>query len=319
MLSDINSHISPSLLSSIEGKKRTLDSFRPLPVDVLRRLEEEFSIEWTYNSNALEGNTLTLGETELVLKTGITIGNKTLKEHFEVINHHKALSILKAFVDKKTPLSTDMIKDLHRIILTNIDDYNGGCYRRTNVRIMGAYHIPPRQEKVEALMEELVAFYHENHYSMHPVELAAAIHYQLVWIHPFVDGNGRTARLLMNLVLMEAGYPPAIILKIDRKRYLKVLNEANKGNYHSYSDFVARSVERSLALILDSLSPLDKESRHAKYISLKEASNHCSYSQEYLSLLARTNRLQCVKFGRNWMTTLDALKEYVEPQGGTIE
>ena len=315
MLSDIIYSMSETIAASIEGKKRQLDSLRPLDAGVLRRLDEQFSIEWTYNSNALEGNTISLGETELVLRQGITIGHKTLREHFEILNHDKAVSMLKEFVQKKRVLTSELMRELHAQILFSIDDANAGFYRRTNVRILGAYHIPPRCEKVPAMMEELVAFYHENRYTMNPVLLAAAMHYQLVYIHPFVDGNGRTARLLMNLVLMEAGYPPAIILNLDRGRYLNSLNEANRGRFAHYFDFIGKSVERSLVLYLDACMPSGRISSNAEYITLQEASRHCSYSQEYLSLLARTNRLPAVKFGRNWMTTLEALESYIERHG----
>lgn len=319
MLSDIDCHISPNLLSHIEGKKRLLDSMRPLDASILRRLDEQFSIEWTFNSNALEGNTISLGETELVLKQGITIGHKTMREHFEILNHDKAIAMMKSYVEKKIPLSSALIRDMHRQILFSIDDINAGFYRRSNVRILGAYHIPPRSEKVPDLVEELVAFFHANRYSMNPVELAAYMHYQFVYIHPFIDGNGRTARLLMNLVLMEAGYPPAIILKIDRKRYLSTLNEANKGRFQPYMDFIARSVERSLSLYLDACQIGGEHHENSEYMTLAEASKYCSYSQEYLSFLARTNRLACVKFGRNWMTTLDSLEDYVKSQGGSLK
>lgn len=318
MLTDIDCSISEKILSSLEGKKRQLDLLRPLDSASLRRLDEQFSIEWTYNSNALEGNTISLGETELVLKQGITIGHKTLKEHFEILNHDRAITKLREFVDKKTTLSSALIKELHRQVLCGIDDLNAGCYRRTNVRILGAYHIPPRPEKIEALMEEMVQFYQEKRYVMNPVELAAIMHYQLVYIHPFIDGNGRTARLLMNLILMEAGFPPAIILNLDRKRYLNSLNAANKGRFQSFLDFIGKSVERSLAIYLEACTPSTETRPNAEYITLKEASRHCSYSQEYLSFLARTNRFPAIKFGRNWMTTMESLKEYVESHGGSV-
>lgn len=141
MESDINPEMDKTLLASIEGKKRELDKLRPLPPSIVQKLKEQFLIEWTYNSNAIEGNTLSLQETELVLNRGLTIGNKSLKEHFEAINHKECIELIEKFVEKKEELSTKFIKHLHKIILKNIDDYQAGVYRKTNVRILGAVHM----------------------------------------------------------------------------------------------------------------------------------------------------------------------------------
>ena len=140
MLSDI---MNPLLLNSIEGKKRELDSFRPFPTEIIRKLEEQFIVEWTYNSNAIEGNTLTLQETELVINRGLTIGNKTIKEHFEAINHKNGIQFLYDFITKRKELDEETILTLHKIVLKNIDDTGGGHYRTSNVMITGAVHIPP--------------------------------------------------------------------------------------------------------------------------------------------------------------------------------
>ena len=204
-----------TLLASIEGKKRELDHLRPLPPAIIQRLKEQFIVEWTYNSNALEGNTLSLQETELVLNRGLTIGNKSLKEHFEAINHKAGIEYLETFIGKKQNLDESFIKKLHSFILKNIDDSQAGVYRTTAVRILGAVHIPPNPLKIPALIQEFLAWYYEHHYSIPVPELAAYVHYKFVCIHPFIDGNGRTARLLMNLVLMQHGYPPAVILNLS--------------------------------------------------------------------------------------------------------
>ena len=144
------------LLNSIEGKKRELDRNRPLSSSIVRKLEEEFSIAWTYNSNAIEGNTLTLQETVLVVNSGITIGGKTVNEHLEAINHFKGIEFLKSIVTKKEEISEEIIKKMHKIILSTIDDEEAGSYRRTNVRIVGANHIPPQSIKIQRLMEEFI-------------------------------------------------------------------------------------------------------------------------------------------------------------------
>lgn len=297
------------LINSIEGKKRELDIHRPLSPTIVRKLEEEFSIAWTYNSNAIEGNTLSLQETEVVLNHGITIGGKTVNEHFEAINHKKGIDFIKYIVDKKKNLSEDIIKELHRIILTSIDDTEAGSYRVHNVRIVGARHIPPQATKINKLMKEFIEWYYENEYKLSIPQMASELHYRFVLIHPFIDGNGRVARLLMNLFLMRNGYPPAIILKVDRKRYYRVLNQANVGNQLPLDDFIGRSIERSLSLYLNSVTPNLSDDK--MFITLKEATKYCDYSREYLSLLSRKGKLASIKIGKDWMTTKEAIEEYI--------
>ena len=298
------------LKNSIEGKKRELDRNRPLSPGIVRKLEEEFSIAWTYNSNAIEGNTLSLQETEVVLNEGITIGGKTVNEHFEAINHKKGIDYVKKIVEKKTNISEEVIRVLHRIILTSIDDPEAGSYRKHNVRIVGARFIPPQSVKIPKLMTEFIEWYQNNEYNLSFPQMAAELHYRFVKIHPFIDGNGRVARLIMNLFLMRNGYPPAIILKVDRKRYYRVLNQGNMGNLEPFNDFIGRSIERSLILYLNSIKPDLSEDQ--MFITLREAAEYCDYSQEYLSLLARKGRLAAVKIGKDWMTTKEAVEEYIE-------
>lgn len=198
------------------------------------------------------------------------------------------------------------------MILKNISEIDAGHYRNENVMILGAIHLPPPAVKIPKLMAEFMEWYYENKTKLSVVELAAWIHYKLVYIHPFIDGNGRASRLLMNLILLQHGYPPAVILNIDRKRYYKFLKEADRGRYINFFNFIGRSVERSLLIYLNALkSKNDTEDRYG-YISLQEASKLCDYGIEYLSYLARTGRLSAVKINRNWMTTREALMDYVE-------
>ena len=312
METDTLSHMNEKLLLSIEGKKRELDRYRPLPKAIVEKLRDEFIVEWTYNSNAIEGNTLSLQETELVINRGLTIGNKSLKEHFEAINHKAGIELVEKFVEKKKKLNDDFIKNLHKVILKNIDDASAGVYRKTNVRILGAIHIPPNATKIPRLIDEFLEWYYSNRYCMPVPELAAYVHYKLVCIHPFIDGNGRTSRLIMNLILMQNGYPPAVILNMDRKKYYRVLKYADLDKPQEFVDFIGRSIERSLIIYLNSIKPDDDENEHQGYISLKEATKYCDYSLEYLSLLARKGKLPAVKFKRNWMTTREAIEEYKE-------
>lgn len=304
--------IDANLLRSIEGKKHELDTFRPFPPELVRKLDEQFTLEWIYNSNAIEGNTLSLRETDLVINRGLTIGNKTLKEHFEALNHKEGIQFLYDFVKKKKELDETVILEIHKIILKNMSDAEGGHYRNVNVMIRGAVHIPPSAVKIPKLMTEFVEWYYEHRSKLPAVELAGWLHYKMVYIHPFADGNGRTARLIMNLILLQNGYPPAVILNLDRKKYYRVLKEADLEHYNSYFNFIGRTVERSLLIYLNALkSGNDKEDRYG-YISLREASKICEYGIEYLSYLARTGRLRAVKMGRNWLTTREALADYIE-------
>lgn len=185
-----------------------------------------------------------------------------------------------------------------------------GRYRRSNVMIVGAAHIPPQAVKVPKLMDEFFGWYREQAHELSPPELAAWVHYKFVHIHPFTDGNGRTARLLMNLVLMRNGYPPAVILNVDRNRYYRALKEADRDRFAGFLSFIGRSVDRSLSIYLDALKSAATPSERHGYILLSEATQYCSYGIEYLSYLARTGRLGAVKIGSKWMTTREALEEY---------
>jgi len=290
----------------IRRKKKELDALRSLPRNVLEKLKKQFAIELAYNSNAIEGNTLTLKETQLVIEEGITIKGKPLREHFEAINHQKAFEFLEGIVNKKTRITEEVIKDIHRIILSGIDDVYAGRYRNINVRILGAIKSPPRFEKVPQEMKAYINYINSNPDKLNAIELATLIHYKLVEIHPFTDGNGRTTRLLTNLFLMRYGYPVTMVLKVDRKKYYDRLKEADKGNLKPFIDFIGKSVERSLDLYLDVFK------KGSEYISLAEAAKDSPYSQEYLSLLARKGRIDAIKLGRNWHVKKETIEEYVK-------
>lgn len=235
---------------AIDKKKKQLDKLRPLPKHTLKSLRENMLVEWTYNSNAIEGNTLTISETKVVLE-GITIGGKSIREHLEVINHKDAILFLEELVQKDEPPSEWNIKNLHRLVLKNIDDENAGTYRHENVIISGAKHRPPEHFLVKEQMERMVAEYNEQWQKLHPIVRAALLHGEFVKIHPFVDGNGRTARLLLNFELMKCGYPPAIIKAEMRPKYYDVLDLAHTtGDYGKFNQLVAGCVETSLDLWL---------------------------------------------------------------------
>ena len=223
----------------VDSLKRELDSKRPIPKETLKSLKESINLEWTYNSNGIEGNTLTLRETQVVLE-GITVGGKSIKEHLEAINHEKAILFLDDLIKDNEPISEWNIKNIHQLILKDIDNENAGRYRKENVTIKGATHIPPDYLKVPELMEKLILTY--NTWSeYHPIIQAALLHGELVKIHPFVDGNGRTSRLLMNLDLMNSGYNPVIIKKESRLKYYEALDKAHTtGNYTDFIKLVTK-------------------------------------------------------------------------------
>ena len=241
------------LLSSILKKKEQLDAARPLPKHTLRTLQEKLFLEWTYNSNAIEGNTLTLNETKVVLE-GITVGGKTLREHLEVINHRDAIRYIEEIISDQEPLSEWQIKNIHRLVLKGIDDSYAGVYREEQVFISGAAHIPHAGFLIKEEMENMMDWYRNEGSNINAIERRAMLHVIFVGIHPFIDGNGRTARLLLNLELMKAGYPPVIIKVENRLAYYEALDKAHTTK--DYRDFIAlveAEVEDSLDLYLQAI------------------------------------------------------------------
>jgi Fic family protein len=300
--------VSAEVRSRIEEKKRMLDALRPLPPDALERLSEQMKLELTYHSNAIEGNTLTLKETRLVVLEGITIGGKSTREHLEAINHAEAFDVLAGKIEAASINLVDLL-EIHEIVMRGIG-HTAGQWRQTHVRIAGMDHRPPPPEKVLGLMIEFERDLVERGRELNDVDFASWAHHRLAHIHPFEDGNGRTARLLQNLILMQRGYPPAVILRGDRPRYYRTLGEADRGNLGPFADFVARSVERGLNLYLEAFKGSEFE-----LIPLSQAAEEVPYSQEYLSLLARRGLLGAVKLGRNWHTSRRDLQRYLEQHG----
>lgn len=210
-----------SILSRIDQKKKELDGRRPLTEGELARLNEEFIVEYTYNSNAIEGNTLTLRETDLVLR-GLTIDKKPLKDHMEAVGHKEAFEYVSELVKDNVPISESIIKQIHFLVLADKKD-DRGVYRRVPVRIMGALHEPVQPYLIEPKMEQLLRDFTES--TEHIVTKLARFHIEFEGIHPFIDGNGRTGRLLVNLELMKAGYPPIDIKFTDRITYYNAFDE----------------------------------------------------------------------------------------------
>jgi Fic family protein len=234
----------------IDQKKSRLDALRPLSPHTLMSLREKISLEWTYNSNAIEGNTLTLKETKVVLE-GITIGGKSVVEHLEAINHNEAILYLEEIVQGGEELSEWQIKNIHAIVLKNIEPTHAGVYRKENVVISGADHTPPDYTVVPDQMQELITHYENEWKNLHAAERAALLHSEFVKIHPFVDGNGRTARLLQNFELMKYGFPPIVIKKEHRLDYYEFLDKAHTtGNTSGFIQFSADRLNETLELYL---------------------------------------------------------------------
>lgn len=252
----------------LSQKKNQIDRFRPFPSALIKNLDDWFGIELTYNSNAIEGNTLTRRETAVIVEKGLTVGGKSLKEHLEATNHIKALDWIRNLISKKPgDISERDILSIQELILKGIDDDNAGCYRNVSIRISGSAAVMPNPQKVPVLMTEFINWLSKEN-KMHPVELAGEAHYRLVSIHPFVDGNGRTARLLMNLILMMMEYPPALIRKQDRLAYIGALEKAQLGGLpDDYTKIIVNAVDRSLNIYLKALKK--KEYTDEKIVLLR--------------------------------------------------
>ena len=298
-----------STFERLYQKKQDLQASRPLPNIALNKIRESLSIEWTYNSNSIEGNTLSLRETQMVLQEGITIKGKSLREHFETHNHDKAIDYLFSIINDDYVLRSIDILSLHALVLRSIEEDFAGRLRNGGVRISGANFVPPNANKVSDYLDELIDFVNTNPLELNDIELATIFHHKLVWIHPFFDGNGRTVRLSMNLLLMRCGFPPAIILKNDRKKYYEALNQANNGKYQKLMLLMCQALERSINIYLNAMP--DNDTNFQKISDIVSEPN-TPYGQEYVSLLARTGKIDAYKEGRNWYTTKEAIEDYIE-------
>ena len=241
------------ILDEIDVLKTKLDSFRQFDSF---RIAQALELEYTFESNRIEGNTMTLRETDLVINEGLTISGKSMREHLEVINHHEAIAYIKDLMQKNMPINERELLTVHNLILRGIHPEDAGHYRKVQVMIQGSSHKPPQPFLVTKEMEDYFIWYETNKLSLHPIVLAAEMHERLVTIHPFIDGNGRTSRLVMNLILLQHGY---IIANIkgdydSRMHYYRTLETAQtKNNKEDFLLFIAQiekeSLERYLTII----------------------------------------------------------------------
>ncbi len=232
-----------AILSLIDQRKSVLDDIRQRLDNI--SIREALQLEFLYESSRIEGNTLTLRETQLVIQEGMTISGKSLREHLEAINHKEALTFIEELVAQKTDFSEYVLKQIHALVLHGIDREHSGRYRELPVLIAGSPHIPPQPHHVQSRMDEYFQWYNEQQSQLHPVILAAELHERLVTIHPFIDGNGRTARLVMNLILLRSGFPLAIIQGDAENRiaYYDALEAVQtQGKSDAFVMFIAQKV-----------------------------------------------------------------------------
>jgi Fic family protein len=297
-------YIDAKIHRRIVEKKQRLDRHRPLSPSLLNRLRKEFMVEYTFDSNAIEGSTLTLHETRMVIEEGLTVQGRLLRDILAARNHPEAIEYVEGLAKAGGSLTEVDVLTLHRLIMEGVDE-GAGRYREAGVRIAGAVFSLPKSTEVSAMMRSLLDWLDRNLEELSPVELAAVFHHRFVSIHPFAEGNGRTARLLMNLILMRNSY--AFIVSVsrqDRDKYIRALREADQGSLNDFVNYVARCAERTLDIYLNTIEEQD-------VLTLSEASRMTSYSQEYLSLLARSGRLAAFKEGRNWLVSRRELERYL--------
>ena len=289
----------------ISQKKKRLDAYRPLESFTVQRLHTDLRLLTTYHSNAIEGNTLSLHETQMVLEYGVTIDGHPLREYLEATNHAEAFDELSKLVE--TPISTRTIQRLHSLVMDKIDP-NAGELRKVQVYIRGANFTPPSARDVPVYIEQWVQWLTSDRALRYdPVTRAAIAHHDFEAVHPFTDGNGRVGRLLLNLMLMQEGYPPAIVLREWRPRYIQALQHAHTGEYVPLIDLIGLAVENALDLYLEACT----EST-AHLLPMNELASHFNTSVDYLSLLARRGKFEAKKRGQYWYASKEAVQRYFQ-------
>jgi Fic family protein len=232
------------ILTKIDSIKSVLDGYRPFPDHVVKQLRDYYRIGMTYSSNAIEGNTLTESETKVIIEDGITIGGKSLREHYEAIGHAKAYNHIYSLLDR--PICEEDVLFLHKLFFQQIDAENAGRYRQKNVIITGTDYLPPDYQKVPELMEKHIENLNMNVEDKHILEWASCLHAEFEAIHPFTDGNGRIGRLLLSILSMKNGYSPVIIPPIRRAEYITALQKTNKGDIETLRTFLISVIHEEM-------------------------------------------------------------------------
>jgi Fic family protein len=293
------------ILRRITKKKQQLDSYRPLSPFTVQRLHQDIRLLATYNSNAIEGNTLSLHETQMVLEYGVTINGHPLREFLEATNHAEAFDTLTSLVAR--PITADTVLTLHRIVMDKIDE-RAGKLRTVQVYIRGASFTPPSARDVPQYIQQCIHWLtSDDAQGYEPVTRAAIAHHAFETLHPFTDGNGRIGRLLLTLMLLQDGYPPALVLREWRPRYISALGLGHTGNFVPLIDLIGLAVEQALDLYLEAYV----EST-AHLLPLQELARTFSLDIDYLGQLARKGRIEATKCGQYWYSTKEAVESYLQ-------
>lgn len=305
MDTSISVRLDPRLTARLVEKKARLDLLRPLPPAVVERLADDMRVLLTYHSNAIEGNTLSLYETKMVIEEGVTISGQPLRYYLEARNHAEALDQVRALAEQQVPITTATVLLLHRLMMGDVLP-DAGQWRVGYVHIHGAAHTPPHPREVPHLMADWVVWLDDGGLAYPPVLRAALAHVVFESIHPFSDGNGRIGRLLLNLMLMRAGYPPALLPQEWRTGYIHGLHLAQtRGNHTPICNLIGRAVEQALDRYLESIEASD-----AIPLPLREVAARTGYRAEHLGWLIRKGRLSAVKRGRCWFASIEAVERY---------
>lgn len=309
-----NIRMDPRLERRLSEKRHALDLQRPLPPAIISKLYEDLHIRLTYHSNAIEGNTLDLGETQLVIAHGITIAGHTLREHLEAIHHAAAYSFVLDLARQDAMLNEAALLQLHALITKDLVG-TPGVYRTGAVFISGSEHRPPHHTQVPGLMRDWFAWLAGEGQDYPPIIRAALAHEMLLAIHPFLDGNGRTARLVLNLQLMQAGYPTTLLLQGWRQTYIRALEQAHHRQYNPLVNVVGRAVEAGLDLFLQACDAVPQELQRP----LRDIAETCAIDADYLGWLLRAGRIAGTKRGGRWYTSESAVRRYqAEVTAGTV-
>jgi fido (protein-threonine AMPylation protein) len=298
------------LAGRLARKKAQLDEHRPLRPGILARLHEDLRVRLTYHSNAIEGNSLTLKETQIVVEEGITIGGHSIREHLEATNHAGAYDLLRQLTDRNTRITIETILELHALVLHDLNP-TVGQFRQLPVYIRGSDLVTAHHSQVPGLMREWVAWVNNVDGGSADYDLvtrAAIAHHGFVIVHPFEDGNGRVSRLLLNMQLLRDGYAPAFLLREWKGRYLAALGAADKGEYMPIINLVGQAVEAGLDFYLDACNARPDE----HYQQLAILAKTTGHDPNYLGLLVRQGKLEAMKRGGRWYSTLAAIQTYQE-------
>ncbi len=300
------------LAARLQQKKAIVDGYRPLPAGTLARLNEDLKIMLTHHSTAIEGNTLSLNETAMVIEYGMTVGGHSLREYKETENHARAYDYVVSLVaGNQEPITQKTIFTFHQLVMRDLlDETQTGTWRTVPVYIRGSNMTPPPARDVPRRMREWELWVNGKQGQQYePVTRAAIAHHGFEAVHPFPDGNGRVGRLLLNLMLMREGYPPALVLKDWRVRYIHALNTGNTGNYGPLVNMIGQAVEAGLDLYIEACATIPA-TEEEDTLPLPALAREFGYDPETLSWAARYGRLEARKQGRNWYATRAAVVAY---------